>query len=382
MANPRAKPGPRSKDNLSDLHNIFIDREEELISDDGKVRPPSDIIWSILKRQHRIAKSEKALYTDCWKWNKNRQYSKEASCEISGASDEFFDESINSLSELSLNDSDWENDEKKDNQQKIAFSITLTSNQWKIIKPVPKKYERAADEMHKKGKRVYLALQPGAWTSLLTDKIAEHPKKIVCDWAFKRAKVTEKGKHYIVICAKCVTCGSTLVGFLQNKPMENEDVVFKFAVIGFDGTKHEHTQKNVKVTGSKAKSLATSTKSAVVEHRQLSAKGGEMFEMARGRVPSAHAIRNIQYRHRQKSKLSSDVFKSLFYLQNAPKYANVIQGIGFSPFYVICGSPRQFALYNMYLKHNKTTSKISCDATGGVVKKIGKYNLMHQSLHE
>lgn len=374
-----AKPGPKTKDNLSDLHDIFNEREDEIIDHDGKLRAPSDRIWSVLKRQHKIAKSEKALYNDCWRWNNCRQYRKEPSCDISGGSDEFFDESFNSLSELSLNDSDYENDEKKDNQQKMAFSITLTSSVWKTIEPVPRKYERAADQMHKKGKRVYLSLQPGAWTSLLADKIAEHTKNIVCDWSFKRARVTEKGRHYIAICAKCVTCRSSLIGFLQNKPEQNENVVFKFAVIGFDETKHEHTQKKVKVTGSKAKSLATSTKSAVVEHRKLSAKAGEMFEAARGRVPSAHAIRNLQYRQRQKNKLSSDVFKALFYLQNAPNYANIIQSIGFSPFYVIYGSPRQFALYNMYLKRNNA-SKLSCDATGGLARKIGKYNSMYKSL--
>lgn len=192
MAKPQGKRGPRTQDNLSDVYNIFIEREEELIGDDGKVRAPSDIIWSIIKRQHKIVKSEKALYTDCWKWNKNRQLSKEVSCEISGGSDEFFDESLNSLSELSLNDSDYENDEKKDNEQKIAFSITLTSSVWKTIEPVPKKYERAADQMHKKGKRVYLALKPGAWTSLLADKIAEHPKKLCAIGHLSEQKLQKK----------------------------------------------------------------------------------------------------------------------------------------------------------------------------------------------
>lgn len=325
-----------------------------------------------MKRQYKISKSEKALYNDCWRWNKNRQYRKDSSLDISGDSEIFEEELNSSLNELSLNDSDCENVEKKNDKPKIAFSIKLSSDSWKTIQPVPKEYERTADQMHaKKGKRVYFVLQPGVWTGLLADKIAEHPKTIVCDWAFKRAKVSACGKHYISILAKCVTCDSTLIGSLNDKPKENENVVFKFAVIGFDETKHQQTKKNVKVTGSQAQSLATSTKSAVVLHRKISAKAGGMFETSRGRVPSAHAIRNLKYRERQKNKLSSDVFKSLFYLQNSPQYANTIHSIGYSPFYIIYGSPKQFALYNMYLKRNKM-SKVSCDATGGLVRKIGK----------
>lgn len=366
------KTGPKPTDNLSKLHEIFKERTNEIICDDGKIRAPSDQIWSTLKRQHKIVKSAKALYTDCWKWNQNQQqYFKESSREISVESDIYEEELNSSLNELSLDNSDYENNAKAD-EQKISFSITLSNSVWKTIEPVPKTYDRAADKMHKKGKRVYLVLKPGTWTSLLADKIAEHKKKIICDWAFKRAKVTAGGTYYITILAKCVTCDSTLIGFLQHKPEENENVVFKFAVKDFDDIKHKNAEKKVKVTGSQARLLATSTKSAVVMHRNLSAKSGEMFEKARGRVPSSEAIRNLQYRERKTNKLSSDVYKSLYYLQNSPKYANIIHTIGYSPFYIFYGSPKQFSLYNMYLKQNKI-SKVSCDATGGVVRTIGNY---------
>lgn len=366
-----SKTGPKPQDDLSKLHDIFVKRMNEVIRENGQVCVPSDKIWLTLKRQYKISKSAKALYTDCWKWNDNRRkYSKDSSHELSDQSDIFEEELNSSLNELSLNDSDYENEAKTADGPKIAFSITLTSDAWKIIEPVPKNYHRAADQKHKKGTRAYLVLQPGSWTSLLTEKIAQHSKKIICDWAFKRSKVSAKGKHYISILAKCITCDSTLIGFLEKKPKENENVVFKFAINGFDNTKHDNAEKSVKVTGSQARSLATSTKPAVVTHRQLSAKSGEMFETARGRVPSAHAIRNLQYRERKKNQLSSDVFKSLLYLQNAPKYADTIHSIGYSPFYVFYGSPNQFSLYNMYLKKNKI-SKMSCDATGGLVRKIG-----------
>lgn len=366
-----AKTGPKTTDDLSNLHKIFESRLNKIVRDNGQIQMPSDKIWSTLKRQHKISKPEKALYNDCWRWNKIRQThrTKDSSSDQS----EIFDNELNSsLNEMSLTDSDYENDGQRSDAPKIAFSITLSSQIWKTIEPVPRKYSRAADKMHKSGERVFHALQPGTWTSLLAEKIAEHSKKIICNWSFKRAKVTPNGTHYISILAKCVTCASTLIGFLQSKPQDDEHVVFKFVVNGFDDIKHLNAAKSVKVTGSQARSLATSTKPAVVLHRKLSAKSGEMFEIARGRVPSAHAIRNIKYRERQKNKLSTDIFKSLYYLQNAPKYANIIQTIGYSPFYVFYGSPNQFSLYNMYLKKNKL-SKMCCDATGGLMRKIGNY---------
>lgn len=365
-----AKPGPKPADDLGKLHKIFEERANEIIRDDGKVRAPSDKIWATLKRQHQIKKSVAALYTAGWNWNKN--LTKDKSLDISAESDLFEEELDSSLNELSLDDADYENEKKHDNEPKIAFSIKLTWDVWDSISPVPKNYNRAAEQSRKKGKRMRLVLKPGTWTSLFAEKIADHPKSIICNWSFKVGNVTATGRYYVSVLGYCVTCGSTLIGFLQNEPKKNEDVVFKFVVKDFDHTKHQGEQKKVKVTGSQAQSLATSTKAAVVLHRNISAKSGAMFEASRGRVPSAHAIRNLQYRQRQKDKLSSDIFKSLFYLQNSPKYANVIHVIGYSSFYVMYGSPKQFSLYNMYLKRNKK-AKLSCDATGGLVRTIGKY---------
>lgn len=365
-----AKTGPKTQDILDDLHKIFESRLNE-IECNGKIHAPSNKIWSTLKRQHSISKAGKALYNDCWRWYNNRQ-KYQAKDAVSDRNEAFDSELNSSLNELSLSDFDCDNessDEKLDTPQ-IKFSITLSHEVWKTIEPVPKSYHRAADKMHNSGKRLYLALNPGTWSSLLVEKIADHPKKIICNWSFKRAKVYVNGAQYISVLAKCVTCGSTLIGCVQNKPKENENVVFKFAVNEFDESKHVNTTKIVKVTGSQARSLATSNKPAVVLHRKLSAQAGEMFETARGRVPTAHAIRNVQYRERQKNVLSSDIFKAIYHLQNSPKYANTIHEVGYSSFYVMYGSPNQFALYNMYLTRNERP-EMKCDSTGEVVNKIG-----------
>lgn len=365
------KRGPKRHFDYEKLETIFENNKNVIIRSDGGVAVPTDRIWASLKRKHQIPMTEKAIYTNCLKWNKQlKKDSKELKSEISDSGMSYEEELNSSLNELSLNDSDYVDDAEKSDESDIKFSITLPNVVWKTIEPISKEYHRAADDTHKSGDRIYNVLKPGVWTSVFIDKIAEHPKKIECTWSFKKAQVSTTAKYYVGILAKCTTCDSILIGFLQNKPQENESVVFKFVIKKFDATKHDNVEKQVKVTGAQAKALATSTKTAVALHRQMSARSGEIFEKGRGRVPSAAAIRNLQSRERQKHKLSPDVFKSLFYLQNSPKYANIIHLIGYSPFYVFYGSPNQYRLYNMYLKKN-TVSKVSCDATGGVVRKIG-----------
>lgn len=307
------KSGPKRVFDKNKLIDIFLRNESALIRDNGQIIPPRDKIWSTIKRQHQIPSSEKAIYTDCLKWNNDRKKNqKEVSREISSDSDAFYEEELDSsLNELSLNDSDYA-DYTELVASKSKFFITISSETWKIIQPVPRNYSRAANQSHHRGKRVYYVLKPGAWTSLLAEKIAEHPKKIVCDWSFKRAKVSSSGKHYIGILGKCVTCESTLVGSLQNEPKEGENVTFKFVIDGFDENKHRNSKKKVKVTGSQAQSLAKSTKPAIVLHRKMAAKSGEMFETARGRVPTAGAIRNLQSREPQIDL--RQIFSNLFYI--------------------------------------------------------------------
>lgn len=121
----------------------------------------------------------------------------------------------------------------------------------------------------------------------------------------------------------------------------------------FDGKLHEGSTKKVKVTSSQAQSLAASKKPAIVLHRQLGAKSGEMSKLPKGRVPTANSIRILQSRCRQKEKLSPDIFTSLLYLKTSKKYVDTIHSISISPFFfVIFGSSNQFLLYNMYKKKN------------------------------
>lgn len=361
---------------LKELESIFHKYESDIVRNDGRILKPSDSFWSDIKRRYKIPNTEKSIYTDAWKWNNRRQNPQ--STNIVSPDSNFMVEkevtlnSTNSSTDSVLNMSDKTDESLTNVNADIKFHITLTTKQWKTIEPISRTYQRMADKSHKKGVRIYQTLKPGAWSSLITERIAQHPKKIICNWSFSRAQVSAQGKQYIYIVANCVTCSSNLIGILQNKPNDDEPVTFMFMVRNFDESRHQGTRKNVKVTGSQARTLATSHKTAITLHREISAKSGKLFEQARGRVPSANAIRKLKSRERTKERLSSDVFQSLQLLKAAPNYKKTIHMVGLLPFFVVYGSNHQIRLHNMYEKHSKI-SRMCCDATGGVIRKLGTF---------
>lgn len=362
--------GPKRDFSLDKLIKIFEKYEKKIVRDDDKILRPKDVFWTDLKTKYKIPAKEKNIYTDAWKWHKNL---KGKDSEKNNDFDDSLEEEIElDSSKDSMKDSSFTDDDKNCDKSDIKFSIILTSELWKLIEPVPRSYHRRSNKRNKSGVRVYSVLKPGAWSSVIIEQIAQHPKNIICNWAFKNARVSSNGKYYVFITANCINCQSKLFITLKTKPADNVEVKFTCIVKDFDESRHTESDKKVKVCGSQAQLLAASKKSAIALHRQLAAKSGEMFEQPKGRVPSANAIRNLQSRHRAKARLSPDTFTALLYLQASKKYVETIHMVSISPFVVIYGSNNQFRLFKMYEKKNALT-KINCDSTGSVLRKIGMY---------
>lgn len=380
--NTGSKPGPKRSYPLEKLIDLFEKYEEHIVLDGGKILRPNDDFWKKFKKINQIKKmSEKSIYSDALRWVQNREVKENVEA---SENYEHVNNSSGSDSESEISNdsyareiSEASDDSIKCEKGDIKFKVKLTPNVWKLIQPVSRSYQREADETHNSGVRNYLVLNPGFWTSVFVDKIAEHSKNIICDLAFKNSHVRLDGKYYITIYANCVTCQSTLVGYLEKEPSENEDVEFTCILKNFNKIRHSESKKNVRVTGSQAKELANSRETAIALHRKISAKSGEMFKLPKGRTPSANAIRLLQSRNRAKDRLSSDIFTALLYLKESQKYGGTIKMIGLSPFYTIYGSENQLRLYNMFAKKCATT-KISCDATGSVVRKISKLFLFNK----
>lgn len=366
------KRGPTRKFPLEELTKLFQQYEEDIFVD-GKVLRPTDSFWKEFKKQYKINASEKAIYTDAIKWFKKLECEENEDDLFRGRINDFYD-ILENETQISSNESSYKSSDEifSCTKSDIQFVIKISHNMWKLMEPESRAYHRRADKTHKSGVRECLVLKPGFWSNVFVDKIAEHPKNIICELSFKRARVVSDGKYYVMINADCIICRSKFFAVLKTKPIEDEEVTFTCVIKGFNEAPHKESNKKVKVTGSMARNLATSTKPAIVLQRQLSAKSGEMFQQPKGRVPSSNAIRLLQSRNRAKERLSSDTFKSLLYLQASKKYVNTIHMIGLSPFFVIFGSNNQLRLYKMYEKKNPLT-KISCDATGSLVRKIGMH---------
>lgn len=176
------------KKNLVDLFHLF---ENRIVREDGRVLKPSDKFWSELKVKHNIPNTVKSIYTDALKWRQQQQKTgTKSNVEISDS--DTFAELLESEMELnSSNDADVSFDL---NRADIRFAVKLSPQNWETVKPIPRNYHSQADKTHKNGQRTYLVLQPGAWTSLFAEKIAEHPKNVICNISFKGG-VTEGGKH-------------------------------------------------------------------------------------------------------------------------------------------------------------------------------------------
>lgn len=353
---------------LDELYKLF-EKHEKIIVTNGKVLRPADDFWKKFKDDNNIGSSKKGIYNDALKWLKGREQKKKKTLVTSKRINDNIVTSDSEFQQESSESSEWVSSVSESSENEIKFSIKLTYNLWSLIEP---ELRSCKDKSHKSGVRQYLALKPGLWSSVFVEKLAEHKEDIICDWSFDSAKVTPDGEYYVRINADCINCKAQFFAFLDKKPIQNEELVFKCIVKNFNEAGHLNGNKRVRVSKSQAKELATSKKPAVVLHRELASKSGQMFQRAKGRVPSSNAIRIMQSRNRGKERISPDTFVALKYLKKSSKYAQTIHSIGFSPFSVIYGSSNQFLLYNMYQKKNSIT-RISGDATGSVVRKIGMF---------
>lgn len=245
----------------------------------------------------------------------------------------------------------------------------MVSEVWKTIKPVQTKYRR---NDRATTKRMYYTLEPGLWTTILVDRISKHRMKIICTWSFKRSKVYLNGEWYIRVFATCTTCKATLNGGVRKIPSANSDVKFTFIVSNFKPNKHDGHRKNVRIGGQRAKELFSSTdKASVIKRRIINESGVQIIEPPKGRDISENAIRAGQSRTKQAKKLSPSPLQALEYLKATKAFGPSMHMTGLSPFFAIYGSPNQFALFKSYSQRNAYT-KITCDATGGIVHKLGK----------
>lgn len=175
---------------------------------------------------------------------------------------------------------------------------------------------------------------------------------------------------FLVFNAKCNTCSATLIGSLGKKPDENEPVNIPIQIFGINLENHTKEAKKVKLTSTVANQIYSQDKTATAIRRDVLKESTQMFREPTVRTMTANAIRCGQYRQRMNDKLSECPITALSYLKYSNLYMNCIQSIGLDPFSVIYCTPEQQKLFHEFSKKNKVF-KVSCDATGGIVHKLG-----------
>lgn len=321
-------------------------------------------------------KTDAAIHTAAWKWNKKQKI--ENTIEKNPATDEFSFETSESEVNTSK-DSDY-TDESKICGKKSAKSITiqLSSKVWNTIGPKESLCKRKVEGSHTTGVRKYIILEEGLWSGIVAQEISKH-KDVPCVWSFKRNRVYLSGNKHVEFEGKCNTCKAVLVGTIKEKPKEDEPVKINIEIFDIVLERHEKEAKKVKLTSKAAEKLYTQNKNATVIRRNLLKDTTQMFTEPTSRTMTANAVRCFKYRQRKKEKISECPITSLLILKLSHKYMNCIQYIGLYPFYVIYCSPEQAKLFNVFKKKNKIL-KVSCDATGGIVHKIGLFSFCSDTL--
>lgn len=359
---PRGRPKSEKAEMLEDLFDLNVNQ----IITNNKVLPATTEIWE----KFVTYGNAKTVYTAALRWWREKKEKIEhsiiqpddtkVSMEISLDSRDEASTSLNSSSEVAVPTA------KK-------FTIVLSNEVWKTIEPCQTVYRRKIDGTHKSGLRQYYVLKPGVWTNVLSDRIADSRANIICNWSFTRAKVYMNSDVYVDVIANCATCKAVLHGVIKNKPKNDSDPVkFNFSLQNFDEKRHNNKDcvKSVKNYGVRPYEYGTSSKTAMVLTRQRIRDTTKMFEAPKGKQFTANAVRCAQYRNRLSKKLSSCPHTALEYLQASHSWAHTIHMNSRNPFACLYFSPSQLQLYNVYRKYRKYI-KICCDASGGIVFKLG-----------
>lgn len=350
------------------LHDLFESYSGSIISE-NKVLPATNGIWKFIQNHHNVEKTTKAIYTAALKWWKQFQNLDVSSNHNSSIEQNRNEISIETSTGNSSDEHSFLSNGPKQDKAKVT-RIKISPKVWKTIQPNESIYKRKNEPSHTTGVRKYTVMKPGLWTDVISNEIAKHPD-IPCSWIFKRNKCYLSGKKYVELQGKCSVCAAVLVGVIDKKPDENESVDLLLKMYGIKSQLHTIKKKNVRITEGYSQNISSQPKTATMIRRNMLKKSSGMFKPTAARIPTANAIRCKQYRIRKSQKISTCPFTALTYLQHSNLYMNCISRLGWQPFYVFYSSPEQMKLLAVYKKKNSNW-KVSCDATGGVVHKLGK----------
>ncbi|CAG9763440.1 unnamed protein product [Ceutorhynchus assimilis] len=338
---------------IDHLFDIFLKNKSEIFDIvTGKINPPSHSVWKIISKEASHHYTKKYLYTMVLQNRHN-----------------FLEKLKPSLKDVPQHDELSSSDENSTNsknsisteENSTSFCITLSAQEWNEIKPQSKLY----------GSRIYNALPPGKWTSIVANHFW-HVTKLPCTIKFHRAKIHETGL-YLNFKGTCKNCESNLTGVLPVKPSAHSLVVIHCQYSGnFDDCKSVIKRQLRGAYRREIGKVLLSNRLPASTYRKRQVDNIMILGEAEPNViPKSNILRNLKYEERKRNRLSEDPIESVYALKYQHPYNNYIKDIGLDRLFVHYWSTPQIHVYNNYVQ-TTTHSKISIDATGEVVRRITK----------
>lgn len=259
-----------------------------------------------------------------------------------------------------------------ESSQIIKFTVTLSAQEWSVMKPVDRLYANTGT--HKSAyvsNRNYEILQPFHWTHVINEHFWSHTK-LPCSLKFKKARVSPGGVNYVYMIGSCSECNSTITGVIRHVPEENTKVLIDCQYVGNFQSNHSLKSKRnisgIMRTNLKRK-LCDENVSAASYQRSRANALMDLGDYEPAHLPKLNQLRVCKAEGFQESRLHKDVIKAIQIAKSIPPLLGVIRDIGCDRFFVHYWSNAQMHVYKSYIR-NSEHSKISIDATGGVSHKI------------
>lgn len=176
------------------------------------------------------------------------------------------------------------------------------------------------------------------------------------------------GNTFLKIRGKCISRLSNFFGQVNEQPAFESNVIIECTYSGnYMNCKCQKKKENHRVR--LKRKLANGNQSAAYVQRTEAMSIMKYGDKEPSHLPSKNALRLIKYKALKEDQLSSDPILALSLLKSEASYKEIIRDIAYDKFFVHYWATTEINSYRMYAK-NSNISRITIDATGGVVKRL------------
>jgi len=290
-----------------------------------------------------------------------------------------------SVSSESVEDTEEEN---IDNRVKLLDSrrvIDVSTTLFNFYIPFEKylEFKPSIIEYRQKHKRrKYNVFKKNIWSDIINDAfLSEH--KLPCNFVYKRNKVSidnSRSNYFFTFYAKCKDCDNKLFGWSDNEPNDGDPIYINIRTKNTKGCELEHTSKRP-LKGEKRNEIGRQlSKDLASNWRRDNVSDMEFGRISPPNLYGLPVLRKAKQEYKDKvlSITEKCPFKSLVELKHNSQFSGSIHSISIDPLIVHYWSNHQLVIYKDLCK---SYTKISIDATGGLVKKIKRSSLNLLSSH-